>query len=121
MGSRNYINNYDLLIILLIIVVGSALIFRHTGNAEYIQIISDKGMTLYPIYIDQIIESDLKYPSKIEIKDRRVRVIEAHCPNKICEGMGWIDKAGDSIVCVPDRLQINLIGDKKGMVDAVTQ
>jgi len=57
----------------------------------------------------------------VEIKDRKVRVKEAHCPNRLCEKQGWISRG--AIVCLPNRLVIS-VGDKadntpKG-VDAIT-
>ncbi len=57
----------------------------------------------------------------VEIKGRKVRVKEAHCPNKLCERQGWVSRG--AIVCLPNRLVIS-VGDKadntpKG-VDAIT-
>lgn len=121
MNSRNFINRYDYIIFIVVLAIGAYLIFKDTVKPEYIKIISYKETTIYPIYMNRIIEPKLDYPLKIEIKNGRVRVIEAHCPNKICEGMGWIDKAGDSIVCVPNRLVIKLIGGGEGEIDGISQ
>jgi hypothetical protein len=55
----------------------------------------------------------------IEIKDRRVRVREAHCPNQICVKQGWISRG--VIVCLPNRIVV-LVGGGKARkdVDAIT-
>jgi hypothetical protein len=54
----------------------------------------------------------------IEIRDKRVRIADAHCPNRLCMKQGWV--SGGVIVCLPNRLVV-FVGkgqDAKG-VDAV--
>lgn len=59
----------------------------------------------------------------IEIKEGRVRMVEANCPDQVCAKQGWIDRPGQSIVCVPNELVIYLQGasDEKTAVDAITR
>ncbi len=57
--------------------------------------------------------------TKVEVKGRRVRVKESDCKNKLCIRMGWIDYAGQTIVCASNRVVIWLEG--KGGVDGVTR
>ncbi len=56
----------------------------------------------------------------IEIKDRRVRMEEAHCPNLLCVKQGWISKG--VIVCLPNKVVVTVGGGTAGPkgVDAVT-
>jgi len=44
----------------------------------------------------------------IEIKNRKVRIKESPCPNKICIHNGWIDKG--AIICLPNRVMVNIGG-----------
>ncbi len=57
----------------------------------------------------------------VEIRDKKVRVKEAHCPNRLCEKQGWV--ARGAIVCLPNRVVISVGGKAdntpKG-VDAIT-
>ncbi len=46
----------------------------------------------------------------IEIGDGRVRVIEADCPDKLDVKQGYISKTGEVIVCLPNRLVIEIKG-----------
>lgn len=48
----------------------------------------------------------------IEIKDEKVRVIEADCPDKIDVKWGYIKDVGEIIVCVPNRFVIEIKSDK---------
>lgn len=46
----------------------------------------------------------------IEIGDGKVRVIEADCPDKLDVKQGWISKPGETIVCLPNKLVIEING-----------
>ena len=45
----------------------------------------------------------------IQIKNGKVRVIKASCPNKICVKTGWIINANSYIACVPNGILIKLV------------
>lgn len=56
----------------------------------------------------------------IEIKNRKVRITDSPCPNKLCVEQGWINSGG--LVCLPNKVVIT-IGDherKNTAVDAIT-
>ncbi len=56
----------------------------------------------------------------IEIKNGKVRVIEASCPDKVDVKQGYIKNVGEIIVCVPNRLIIELkSGEENTDLDAV--
>lgn len=59
----------------------------------------------------------------LEIKEGRVRMLEADCPDQVCVKQGWIDRAGQSIVCVPNEIAVYLQGsaDEPAEVDAITR
>ena len=56
----------------------------------------------------------------IEIKDSKVRVKEAHCPNQLCVKEGWISKG--VIVCLPNKIVVFVGGghDHGKEIDAVS-
>ncbi len=57
--------------------------------------------------------------TSIEIKDRRVRVTDSPCHNKLCIQRGWV-RSG-TIICLPNRVVITVGGhDKTTTVDATT-
>ncbi|MCG2711318.1 MAG: NusG domain II-containing protein [Candidatus Omnitrophica bacterium] len=45
---------------------------------------------------------------RVETKDGKVRIIESDCPGQICVHSGWIQYAGQSIVCVPNKIFIEI-------------
>jgi len=55
----------------------------------------------------------------VEIENKRIRMSDAPCPDRICVRRGWIGKPGESIVCIPNEIHIYIeSGDK---LDAVTR
>jgi hypothetical protein len=55
--------------------------------------------------------------NKIEFSQDRVRVIEADCPDKLDVLQGWISRPGEVIVCLPNRLVIELVTEKEQLND----
>ncbi|MBI3378083.1 MAG: NusG domain II-containing protein [Nitrospirae bacterium] len=57
----------------------------------------------------------------VEIKNRKVRIKESPCPNKICIHNGWIDRG--AIVCLPNRVTVfvdSSEGKENKAIDAIT-
>jgi len=57
---------------------------------------------------------------RVEIRDGRVRVVDAECPNRICVHTGWRSKHGEVIVCVPNRTIIRILGGATHEVKGIT-
>lgn len=51
--------------------------------------------------------------NKIEIGENSVRVIEADCPDKLDVKQGWISNPNEVIVCLPNRLVVEIISEKE--------
>jgi len=56
----------------------------------------------------------------IEIKEGRVRVVESSCFQKICVNIGWINKPGQNIVCLPNKVLVTIEGKESPKIDAVS-
>ncbi len=58
----------------------------------------------------------------IEIGDEKVRVIEADCPDKIDVKQGYISKIGETIVCLPNKMVIEIKGlDNDTEIDIINR
>ncbi|MCJ7499514.1 NusG domain II-containing protein [bacterium] len=53
------------------------------------------------------------------VQKGRAHLENAPCPLKICEAMGSIDRSGQVIVCLPNRIVIKVSGPEE--VDAVSR
>ncbi len=76
----------------------------------------------YPLDTDRRVEvGSPRGRFTVEIKDRKVRVTEASCPNKLCELQGWISRG--VIICLPAGITVTVGGteeQKDRKVDAIT-
>lgn len=57
----------------------------------------------------------------VSIHDNGIEIIESDCHDHICEKMGFIQKPGDIIVCLPNKIFIKIVGNSKGDIDEVSQ
>lgn len=64
----------------------------------------------------------------VEIAEGRVSILEMPrdiCPLGLCSAVGWVEQSGDSIVCLPNRLVLTVLGgpadEFRQSLDAVTQ
>lgn len=48
--------------------------------------------------------------SVIEIRDQQVRFIDAPCQGKRCVMSGWLDHDGDTAICMPNGVSIQVLG-----------
>lgn len=55
------------------------------------------------------------------IEDGVAYLNEADCPDKLCVKQGKIKKVGETIVCLPHKVVIEVVGEGKAEVDAVSQ
>jgi hypothetical protein len=55
----------------------------------------------------------------LEIKEGRIRVRESDCPRKICVNTGWIKTPGQVIVCVPNKVLVEIKSAGSPFLDAV--
>lgn len=60
----------------------------------------------------QVIELETKYGKNIiEVKDDNIGIIDASCTDKVCMHPEYINKPGQSLVCLPNRVMIEIKGD----------
>lgn len=57
----------------------------------------------------------------IEITPGGVRFAESDCPDQVCVRSGLLTRAGQSAVCLPNRVIVRLTGAEAPAVDAVVQ
>lgn len=59
--------------------------------------------------------------TRIEVRDRRLRVLSSPCPRQLCRHEGWVGSAGQLLVCAPNGVVIRLPGRREGEVDAFSR
>lgn len=55
----------------------------------------------------------------VKVEEGKARIISSPCPRKLCIRMGSISKAGEMVVCVPNKVVVRIKGKQE--IDAVTE
>lgn len=109
--------------ILILAVVLAIALFPRGKQGLTVRVIRD-GETLLSRSLTELsgpveIAVEGEYPLVLELAGNGVCVIETACPGQDCRHMGTITKAGQQIVCLPNRLVVALQGDDLSF-DAMT-
>lgn len=111
---------FIILFTLSIATTGLVLAFQgEQGN--YVQAETPTGSYRFSLDEDReiVLEGDLgEY--RLEIADGAIRATESACPAQICVHRGEVYREGDSIICVPNRIIVKVLGNLEE-VDAVTE
>lgn len=119
-GARDGRDNKRLNLILVLAIaavacaglVATRLMGENTNADTATVVIRDGEQNVYELPLSQnttkSVTTDLG-TNLIEIKDGRVHVEEADCPNQDCVHQGWIDAAGEQIVCLPHKLTVDIV------------
>ena len=117
----------DLLAVLLVILLaaGIAIILWLNGfSSQEAQAEIYRDGTLVktlPLNIDQTFTVEGEYRNTVTVKGGKLAVTDSDCPNSDCVHSGWISRAGYSIVCLPNKVEIRLAGiTEPSDVDTVT-
>jgi hypothetical protein len=71
-----------------------------------------------PLSVDRVIK--IREGFTVKIEKSKVFVLSSDCPKQICRHSGGIARAGESLVCAPNKIAV-LIGAKNLNYDAVTK
>ena len=72
----------------------------------------DGGETRLDLAVDcEVAVTTSKGTNVVAVRDGKVSVVEADCPNHDCMRQGEIDSAGQQIVCLPHGLWIEIASD----------
>lgn len=55
------------------------------------------------------------------IKDGKADVTEADCPDKLCVKQNEINKNGETIVCLPHKVVVEVVSFKEAQLDAISR
>lgn len=53
------------------------------------------------------------------IESGAIAILDGDCPDKVCERTGYISRAGESIICLPNRVIIQIEGESE--MDAIVR
>ena len=64
-----------------------------------------------PLAEDQEFTVTGAYTNTVTVRDGKIAVTQSDCPGEDCVRCGWISGTGRSIVCLPNGLELRVVGN----------
>ncbi len=117
----------DILIITIILITSLFWIIynksfcKDTSGSKEVNVYVDGDLYgTYSIDTDDDIDIDSKYGhNRLSIKDNKVRMTDSDCDNNSCINMGEISYSYESIICIPNRVVVEISDGNKESIDAI--
>lgn len=109
------ISVYDILLIGMLVITPilslSSVWHQDQDKKEALIYRNNKLLEVHDLSQDRVISiSDKGIEMTIKIDGGRIRVLESNCPKHICVHIGWIAGSGQTIVCVPNKMLVEVKG-----------
>ena len=112
----------------LVLICGAvtAVLFLRRPSGSVANVYRD-GACIYSVDLSTVEEpyevtfSDERGSNTVRVERGRISVVDADCPDHVCEKTGWVSESGIPIVCLPHRLVIRIEKRGSGGVDAVAK
>jgi hypothetical protein len=123
MGTKNKINIFDIIIIIVALAITSFFLFKgSTNKASTITVECNGDVYRYSLENDQIITLEGAIgPTILEIKDHSVAITESPCQNQTCVHTGWIKNPNSFIACVPGKILVTIDSNDDLEIDDVAR
>ena len=92
---------------------------RSSDGAPRVRIIAQGELAgIYPLDIDNEIEIERDgHRNVVVIKDNTVHMDYSDCKNQVCVNTGKISKPGETIVCLPNYVIVEIVSSEEGGED----
>ena len=124
---KKWIRKQDVILIISLLLIGIIILviwrFVYSTEGKFVTVEQrDELIGTYPLEEDKEIEVEYKdqVVNKIIIKDGYCYMDEAQCPDHLCIKQGKIDKVGQTIVCLPNKLVVEIKGGEDKGLDIST-
>lgn len=100
-------------VLVVALALGVGLLFLPSSNSggEVVQIYQDGELIReLPLTAEALVEITGKYENTVEVHNGSVAMICSTCPGEDCVHSGRISRAGRSLVCLPNGVEIRIIG-----------
>ena len=114
----------DLLLILGLVIVAAVLallLYPRELGASVTVSVDGSAIATYPLAVDRRVTiAGVGGENLLVIENGCARIENADCPDHLCEDMPSISHVGETIVCLPHRVVLRVIGAEDG-ADAILQ
>ena len=116
-----------LILILIVLLSAAAIVLRaRLTSGGKTAVIYQNGEIIREINLD-IIDEPLEFTiegadgetNDVRAENGRIRIESASCPDKVCVHQGWIENGVVPIVCLPNKVTIEIRGGVVGEIDGI--
>lgn len=114
--------DWMLAVVILAAALLAAGLYRMSGGqneGSYVRIMVD-GRTFGEYLLGREADIDVEGHNQVSIRDGQVLVAEADCPDKICVRHAAVSRVGESIVCLPNRMIVEIRSGDGTKTDALS-
>ncbi len=116
---KKFITKKDIIIILAVLVVGIVgILILNSGETGQAVTIKVDGETVETVFLDSDFEKNINGVTVV-VRNGEAFVKDSDCADKVCKRFGKISKSGESIICAPNRVSIEIDGKNSDLPDAV--
>ncbi|MDO5695790.1 MAG: NusG domain II-containing protein [Eubacteriales bacterium] len=119
--------DFFLLAMILIIAAAIFILYHHddAGKSDgglHVEVrVAGKRILSLPLHTDceKEIVNDFG-TNRLVIRDGKARIIEADCPDKLCVYQKAIARPGETLICLPHQLVVEVVGDAPPDLDSIS-
>ena len=114
----------DVMLIIIILAVAGLCLLLHMivgeKSADYVTVkVNGKIEGVYSLADDRVIE--LNHGSNVlQIKNGKADMVSADCPDQLCVNQKAISKNKESIICLPNKIIVEVDSHQNSQYDAVS-
>lgn len=118
--------NDIILIAVILLAAGAGFLWNHLQKQEEggcaVVYVEGEKIAAYSLDEEGTYEITTKNGSNLlVIKDRKADVTEADCPDSLCVKQKAIDKNGETIVCLPHKVVVEVQNRQESELDAISK
>ena len=110
--NRKLITSFDVLIISFVIVLSIVLVISFLSTDRGVKaIVTVDGKTIGSYFLSDNLTKEIKTDygcNTVVISNKECFVVDANCRDGICVNRGKISKIGESIVCLPHKMIVEI-------------
>lgn len=112
---------------ILLMAVLTFIVYNRMNGAEgaVVRVMTDGGLYgVYSLSEEQVIKiasADGDWSNELVIRDRKAKMTEADCPDRLCVKQRAVSRTGESIVCLPHKIIITVEKAKEAEYDSISR
>lgn len=119
--KKTILKKGDMVIFFLaVLLAGVAFLFSISqAQGDYVHVTVDGNVTTYALSEDRrlVLKHDNTAYNTVVIQNGEVFMEEASCPDQICVHHKAISKNGESIICLPNEVYVEVESSKENIID----